>query len=438
MSGSVRVLITGGAGFIGSHTADLLLEEGFKVGVYDALISQVHPGGDWPSWTKAQTGAQLFRGCVLDRQRLHEVLTEFRPQAIIHLAAEVGVGQAETDMARYVRTNVLGTTVLLEEILRANDSVTDDRDGIRRLIVAGSMSAYGEGMYACPSHGPVRTKPRTGDRMAEGKWDPICPFDDARMKDERCPTPEDLKPIPIAEWASLRPAGIYAETKRAQEDLSLLFGQARGVSVAVTRLFNVMGSRQALSNPYTGVGAIFASRALAGLAPRVYEDGQQFRDFIHVQDVAHALMCLLGTWQLKQAVRCWANPNFQGVFNVGTGKPTTILELATLISERLGGPAPEVTGLYRTGDIRGCIADTQRLREATGWAPRVPLKAAVEELCAAAKRDFAKVPEGTDLEAAHRELEHAGLLMKTQIDESELGDFERQPEEGESRGAWVE
>lgn len=438
-SSAVRVLITGGAGFIGSHLADTLLEEGYRVGIFDSLDPQVHghSNDQWPSWTRRQKLEHRKVGDVRDSVALLDTLETFRPHVIVHLAAQVGVGQGETQFERYVDQNVRGTAVLLEQILAANDSVEKDEDGIRRLIVAGSMSSYGEGMWVCATHGPTRAQ-RSPARVSDAKWGVCCPFANPQFAKlnggEICPTPEELKPLPIEEVYSLRPSSIYAITKRDQEDLALQFGAARGISVAVTRFFNVMGSRQSLSNPYTGVGAIFASRALAGLAPRVYEDGHQVRDFIHVSDVADAVMRLCGSWQLRAAVRQWSSPIFQGVFNVSTGRPTSILELATEVSKRLGGPAPEVTGQFRTGDIRGCIGSSKRLREATGWQPKVSLAQAIDELCSNAKGAISLEHAQQDHDKAHRELEEAGLLLQTQGEEP--GTLEPKPEE-EQPGSWV-
>jgi dTDP-L-rhamnose 4-epimerase len=436
-----RVLVTGGAGFIGSHTVDLLLRQGYRVSILDSLVEQVHgpfstEKGNRPAWVDEQIerGARFYLGDVRDREQLGDVLRGERPHVVIHLAAEVGVGQAEAAIERYVDANVRGTAVLLEELLRANGSVEDPEEGIRRLIVAGSMSSYGEGAWFCTEHGPQRPV-RTAEQLAVGAWTPRCIHTAAPGG---C-NAEPLIPLPLEEWASLRPSGVYAATKRDTEELALLVARSSGLSVAACRFFNVYGPRQALSNPYTGVCAIFAGRVLRGLAPRVYEDGGQARDFIHVSDVAEALSVLCGNPETRLALRKWASPGMQGVFNVGTGVPTTIAGVAELACDALcktrlvttaqfgpegidaieTAPAlrPEVTGAYRLGDVRTCLAaqaspngngttSPSRLRS-LGWEPKV---GADQGLRALFESWRGEQPSG-DAEAAHTELLERGLLL---------------------------
>lgn len=443
-----RVLVTGGAGFLGSHVVDHLLEQNYEVAILDSLDPQVHGDdphrtGRWPDWTIAQVERgvnDLYHADVRDRGDVARALRTFRPHVVVHLAAAVGVGQAEVEIERYVDVNVRGTAVLLEEVLRANDSAAEDA-GVRRFVVAGSMSSYGEGAWVCPQHGPQRPT-RLAEDLAAGRWSPRCGGPQLVGKTGPACTAE-LAPLPLEEWVSLRPSGVYAATKRDAEELALLVGRARGLSVAACRFFNIYGPRQALSNPYTGVCAIFAGRVLRGLAPRVYEDGGQARDFVHVSDAARAVEALCGHPDADRAMRRWADPKAQGSFNVGTGQPTTVLRVAELACEVLGPRAltgvdlthvslgrdgtlgvggrvtssepalrPEVTGAYRVGDVRACLAasaspagEISRLR-ALGWEPKVAAGDGLRELFASWRGE---VPTG-DPEAAHDQISGAGLL----------------------------
>lgn len=412
---ATRVLITGGAGFIGSHLSDFLEAHGYNVGRLDSLVPQVHPSGDWPSWSPI---VNSWTCDVRDGAKVLDVLRQFRPQVVVHLAAEVGVGQAEYEIERYVDANVHGTAVLLESILKANDDVPDAFDGVARFVVAGSMSSYGEGLYLCPKHGPVRPS-RTGADLASGKWTPTC-----NATAEACDEVLEIAQTP--EWCSLRPSGIYALTKRDQEELSLLLSRSRGLSTAVTRFFNVYGPRQQPGNPYTGVTAIFGSAARRGVSPTVYEDGGQVRDFVHVSDVVAALAILVGDPNSKLSRRTWANPAYQGVFNVGTGRATTIKQVADLACEVLAPPsAPNVTGQFRTGDVRACIANPTRMTE-LGWAPQVDTKQGLTDLFAVYRE--LEIPTPPD---AHAELGIRGLLYETKPDEDVA-------EGADSASAWVQ
>lgn len=416
--GAVRVLVTGGAGFLGSHVVDALLKEGHKVAVYDSLVEQVH--GDlgngpltttkgtvvrWPEWCRAWNEVELWRGDVRDPEHLRSALASFRPDVVVHLAAEVGVGQAERAIERYVDANVRGTAVLLEAILAVNATVEGKR-GIRRLVVAGSMSSYGEGLWFCPEHGTIRQQRRDVD-VAAGGWTPACPHDGCRSA---------LEPTLTPEWSSLRPAGVYSATKRDQEEYALLVGRSTGLSVAVARFFNLYGPRQALGNPYTGVCAIFAARCMAGLAPRVYEDGGQVRDFVHVSDAASAVLTLVGPSEIRSAAREWASSSFGGVFNIGTGIGTTVLDVAELACEVIAPHLrPEVTGIFRIGDVRACVAEPKRMIEGLGWQPRVEAHAGLSQLFRGWMEAGAPAVSVERLEAAHNEADELGVLLGGEV-----------------------
>lgn len=332
---SETVLITGGAGFIGRHLTVLLLREEFRVVVLDILESQVHASGP----PVLPLGAELIMGDIRDRSSVERALD--RAGHVVHLAAQVGVGQSMYEIERYTAANVVGTAVLLE-------SVAARRGQVRSLVVASSMSVYGEGAYRCLACGPRHVSGRRREHLATKIWEPCC---------DRCGA--ELEPAPTPETHPLRPASVYAITKRDQEELCLAFGRAYGVPVVALRFFNVYGPGQSLQNPYTGVAALFAARLLAGEPPLVFEDGMQTRDFVHVEDVARA--CYLA---LKPEVGALT-------LNVGTGEPRSILDVAAALQDMLGGRDPSILNAYRPGDIRHCFADISAIRQTLGWEPQV-------------------------------------------------------------------
>lgn len=344
---SQQVLITGGAGFIGSHLADLLLETGHRVRVLDNLSPQVHgEGGERPDYLDPEV--ELIVGDLRDPRVVREALRGV--QAVFHLAARVGVGQSMYAVAEYTGVNDLGTAVLLEALLERP---------VERLVVASSMSIYGEGLYRSADGvlhagvGRVRAQLEAGDwEVRDGGGEPLIPV----------PTPESKVP-------SL--ASVYALSKYQQERISLLIGGAYGIPTVALRFFNVYGDRQALSNPYTGVLAIFASRLLNDRGPLIFEDGGQRRDFVSVHDVARA--CLLALEVPAAAGR---------VFNIGSGTSHTILEVAQRTAQVLGKSylRPEVPGVHRVGDIRHCFADITLARTVLGYEPRVSLEDGLVEL----------------------------------------------------------
>ena len=329
-----RLLITGGCGFIGRHVARELLDHGYEVRLYDGLIDQVH-GGAAPD---VPQDAEFVEGDMTDAPRLRRALGGC--DGVIHLAAEVGVGQSMYEIARYVGTNDLGTAVLLEALLD---------HPVERIVIASSMSVYGEGYYTAPDGRVIETGRRDPDAVRAGDWD---------IHSE---TGEPLAAIATDERKRPDLASIYALTKFTQERAALIFGDAYGTDTVALRLFNVFGAGQALSNPYTGVLANFASRLAKGERPTVFEDGRQKRDFVHVEDVACAFRL------------AWEAPAAAGeVFNIGSGRAYTITEVAGLLAHEMGVPhlGPEVLGKARAGDIRNCFADISKAGDTLGFEPR--------------------------------------------------------------------
>jgi len=276
-----RILITGGAGFVGSHLADALLERGHEVRLFDSLREQVH-GGKQPSYLNRE--AQLIVGNVEDRDAVHEAVEGM--DVVFHLAAAVGVGQSMYEISKYIRANTLGTANLLQALLK-------NVNRIEKLVVASSMSIYGEGKYLCAGCGEVDPAPRSAQQLAEKDWEVHCPQCSAA-----------LAPIPTPESKPLQCSSFYALSKKDQEEMCLLFGRTYGVPVVALRYFNIYGPRQALANPYTGVAAIFASRMLDGQSPLVFEDGAQMRDFVSVHDVVAATVLAMEISAQARRFRC--------------------------------------------------------------------------------------------------------------------------------------
>jgi dTDP-L-rhamnose 4-epimerase len=334
------ILITGGAGFIGSHLCDALIERGYRVRVLDALVEQVHGATDRPSYLSED--AELIVGDVRERSVVREALDG--ADAVFHFAARVGVGQSMYEIGEYVSANTAGTATLLEAML--------DKQ-IEKLVVASSMSIYGEGHYA-----PAPAVERSLAALEARRWDPVGADG------------ETLRPLPTPEEKPCANSSVYALTKYDQERLCLVYGAAYGVPAVALRFFNVYGPRQALSNPYTGVLAIFASRLLNGNRPLVYEDGEQRRDFVNVRDVVSACILALET-----------NGADGRAVNVGSGRSITVNEIARELAGVLGVDCrPEVTGKFRAGDIRHCFADISAARELLGYEPRVELADGMREL----------------------------------------------------------
>lgn len=369
---SKNVLITGGAGFVGSHLADGLLREGHTVRVLDNLTPQVHQK-KLPTYLSPDV--EIVYGDVRDRDGLLHALKDI--DVVYHFAAAVGVGQSMYEISRYMEVNTIGTAQLLQVLL-------DSKANLEKLIVASSMSIYGEGRYSCPDCGPVAPPIRTNTQLRSGAWEINCPA-----------CGKVVVPVPTAEDKPSQVTSVYALSKRDQEELCLVFGRTYDIPVVALRFFNIYGTRQALSNPYTGVAAIFASRLLNDQPPLIFEDGNQQRDFVSIHDIVRA--------NLLAMKRPQANGQ---IINIGTGQPITINKVAELLSQALGKDIPPViTQQYRSGDIRHCYADLTRAREVLGYEPRVSHAEGFQELV-----EWLQLQRAEDkAEIAMRELKAYGL-----------------------------
>jgi dTDP-L-rhamnose 4-epimerase len=347
----MKVLVTGGAGFIGSHLADRLLSEGHAVRALDNLDPQVHPAGERPEYLDPAVELQV--GDVRDHEAVGRALDGV--DAVYHLAAAVGVGQSMYEIERYTSINAIGAAVVLEEVVRR-------RDAIRRLLVASSMSIYGEGQYRNPRSGDSGIAPglRPESQLAAKQWEVL--GDDGAA----------LEPEPTAETKPLRPTSVYAVNKRDHEELFLAVGAAYGVPAVALRFFNVYGERQALSNPYTGVAAIFSSRLLNDGRPPVFEDGRQTRDFIDVRDLVRGCALALSSTAAEGSA-----------VNLGTGRPTSIVEVARTLAAGLDKELePEIVEQYRAGDIRHCYADVRLAEELLGFRSEIAFEDGMRDLLA--------------------------------------------------------
>jgi dTDP-L-rhamnose 4-epimerase len=344
------VLVTGGAGFVGSHLVDALLARGDTVRIFDNLDPQVHgPQRRRPPWLPAD--AELVQGDMRDADAVRRSLEGV--ELVFHLAAAVGVGQSMYQIADYTAVNTLGTAHLLQ-------ALADRRGEVQRLVVASSMSCYGEGRYTRPDGAEPRVAGRPLEQLRRREWE---------MRDADG-TP--LTPAPTDEAKPLECTSVYALTKADQEKLVLMVGAAYGIPSVALRFFNIYGPRQALSNPYTGVAAIFSARLMNGEPPLVFEDGEQLRDFVSVHDVVRAVLLAA---EEEAAVG--------KALNVGTGRALSVREVAATLARVLGVELElELTGRYRVGDIRSCYADISLAREVLGYEPRVEFERGMQELVA--------------------------------------------------------
>ena len=369
-----KVLITGGAGFIGSHLADELLDHGYEVTVLDNLSEQVHgPACDRPQYLHPDV--QLIKGDVRDPQAVEDALQGV--DAVYHYAALVGVGQSMYEIRNYTDVNNLGTAVLLEALIK---------NPVKKLIVASSMSIYGEGLYKDESGNIQSAAERTQAQLKNGQWE-------VHDKEGRL-----LQPYPTPEWKTPCLSSVYALSKYDQERLCLLIGKAYNIPTVALRFFNVYGTRQALSNPYTGVLAIFASRLLNNNSPLIFEDGQQQRDFVSVHDIAKASRLAMET---EKAV--------DDVFNIGSGNAYTVAEIAEKLARilRREDIEAEITGKYRVGDIRHCYADISKAKAILGYEPEVKMEDGLFELA-----EWLQGQTAVDrVSEASRELAERGLTV---------------------------
>jgi dTDP-L-rhamnose 4-epimerase len=346
---ATTVLVTGGAGFIGSHLVDALLAAGHRVRVLDNLDPQAHEGG---RARFLSDDAELIQGDLRNPAVVGRALDGV--EVVLHQGGMVGNGQSTYEIQRYVDVNAAGTAVLLEEALRRLDTV-------RRVVTASSMVVYGEGAYRCPEHGVVAPGLRLRADLDARRWDPRCP---------RCGA--DVTSVPTPEDHPLRPVSPYAVSKRDAEELTLTTGHAHGLETVALRYLNVFGPRQALSNPYTGVAAIFSTRLLRGGRPLLFEDGEQRRDLVHISDVVRANLLAMDA------------PDAPGhALNIGTGEPLTVRDLAVTLAADLGVDLePETTNCYRAGDIRHCVAEVSRARRLLGFSARADRAAELRALAA--------------------------------------------------------
>ena len=355
-----NILITGGAGFVGSHLADALLAAGHNVRIIDNLTDQVHHDGV-PGYLAED--AEFLNADVRDSAAVKRSLAGI--DVVFHMAAAVGVGQSMYEIERYIGSNTHGTAVLLQQLL-------DSKCRVEKLVLASSMSIYGEGKYLCAQCGGVAPQPRSVEQLRHKQWEPNCPA-----------CGEALTPVPTDESKPLQCSSIYALSKKDQEEMCLLFGRTYGLPVVALRYFNIYGTRQALSNPYTGVAAIFASRFMNGNPPLIFEDGGQLRDFVSVQDVVAANLLAMES----------SHANGMAL-NIGSGEPISIREVAAELAGAMDSEIESVlTQKYRAGDVRHCFGDISAARKFLGYTPRIRfadgLKDLVQWLCSQEPQDRA-------------------------------------------------
>jgi len=342
------VLVTGGAGFIGSFLVDKLIEKGYKVKIFDNLDSQVHPESRLPGYLNRE--AEFIQGDIRDYGKLARAVKGVK--VIFHYAASVGVAQSQYEIKKYVDVNIGGTANLL-------DILVNEKNSIEKMIVAASMSSYGEGNYRCDKCGIVRPPLRSEEQMEKKDWELYCPNCERKVN-----------PVPTDERASRISNSIYAITKMGQEEMVMNIGKTYSIPAVALRLFNVYGPRQSLSNPYTGVVAIFMSRIKNGHPPVIYEDGEQTRDFVSVHDVVKANMLAL---EKDEA-------NYE-VFNVGSGVARSIRSIATTLARLCQVDiVPEITEKFRKGDVRHCFSDISKIKNKLGFKPTISFEEGMKEL----------------------------------------------------------
>jgi len=374
---SKKVLITGGAGFIGSYLVDKLIELGHQVVVFDNLEPQVHGDGQkMPQYLNKE--CEFIMGDIRNRDQLKKALKG--KEIVFHQAAVVGVGQSMYEINKYTEVNILGTSNLLHILANENHQV-------EKLIIASSMSVYGEGKYRCVNCGVVYPKLRSLEQLKRGEWEMRCPFCN-----------QEVQSLPTDEEKPLYPTSVYSISKRDQEEMCLTIGRAYHIPTVALRYFNVYGPRQALSNPYTGVAAIFSSRILNNHPPCIFEDGLQSRDFIHVGDIVQANLLAMES-----------NDADYEVFNVGIGRPLTVLDIAEALVKHLSSSVDmNVVKEYREGDIRHCYADISKIREKLKFEPKVKFEDGISDLI-----KWVRTQKALDqFVKCRRELEEKGLTRQ--------------------------
>jgi dTDP-L-rhamnose 4-epimerase len=368
----MKILVTGGAGFVGSHLVDELVKKNDIV-IYDNLEPQVHK--NIPEYLN--NSAEFIREDIRNKTKLKEAISD--SEIIFHEASMVGVGQSMYQIEKYMDVNTMGTAKLL-------DILANEEHNIKKLIVASSMSIYGEGKYECSDCGIVYPSLRSNEQLKKREWEMKCPS-----------CGKVVKPVPTGEDKPLQPTSIYAISKKDQEEMCLAVGRTYGVPTAALRYFNIYGPRQALSNPYTGVCAIFSSRIKNNNPPIIFEDGLQTRDFISVHDIVQANLLVM---QKSRA-------DYE-TFNVGTGEPVTIFDIAHTLSKLYGKALkPEIVNKYRSGDIRHCFADISKIKK-LGFKLSVFFEEGMAELVG-----WGRTQEAEDKsDAAYQELKEKGLVEK--------------------------
>jgi dTDP-L-rhamnose 4-epimerase len=382
-----RVLVTGGAGFIGSYILEELLRRGYEVRVFDSLEPQVHgklrQTATAPDYLAEDV--EFIVGDVLDREAVVKALEGV--DFLLHQAALVGVPQSMYDIRRYTEVNSLGGATVLDAAV----NTPAVRDRLKKMVVASSKSIYGEGAYRCGVHGTVYPRFRPLEQLQRGDWQVRCPAEGCGRGIESIPTAED-KP--------LMPVNTYAIGKRDHEEMFLCIGHAYNIPAVALRYWQVYGARQALSNPYTGVAAIFSSRILGGNPPPIYEDGRQLVDFVHVTDIARA-----NALALEQSAA-----DFEAI-NIGTGRAMSVVDVAWTLIREMGadkqGMAPQMLGKYRAGDTRDCYPDISRARRLLGFEPAISFAQGAAELVSWVREQQGKVEDR--FEQAQRELRDRGL-----------------------------
>lgn len=379
----MKVLITGGAGFIGSRTARRLAEAGHEVTVLDNLSPQIH-GADpalSPTFVAASECAEVVKGDVRDRDLVFDLTPRF--DAVLHLAAETGTGQSMYDVTNYSDVNVVGTAVLLDALVRPERRVN-------RLVIASSRSVYGEGAYLCATHGEVHPAERDLAALKSGRFDPHCAL-----------CGQAMRAIPTTERAPVLPASVYAVTKLAQEQMIHAVGRATGISTVSLRYQNVYGAGQSLRNPYTGILSIFSREMLAGRSVEVFEDGEESRDFVHVDDVARANVLAL-TADVATPLTA----------NIGTGDATSVNALVAQLSANLGFAGDvTISGRFRSGDIRHNFADIALAKQALAWSPAISFEDGVREFCDWVRQTIRADEAVSGYRASLDELEKRGMIL---------------------------